>query len=84
MRMREDRAIHYFFEQVENFWFMGNAVKGFEFVHFVIYVGVFGVAFGTLFGYIGNAIYGIGSLDEPGGHFVEHLSPQIPEFVRVL
>ena len=63
---------------------MGNAVKGLEFVHFVIYVGVFEVAFGTLFGYIGNAIYGIGSLDEPGCHFVEHLSSQIPEFVRVL
>ena len=48
---------------------MGNAVKGFDFVHFVIYVGVFGIAFGTLFGNIGNAIYGIGSLDEPGVSF---------------
>ena len=84
VRMRENRTVYYFFEQVEYFWFMGNAVKGFEFVHFVIYVGVFGVAFGTLSGNIGNAIYGIGSLDEPGCHFVEHLSPQIPEFVRVL
>ena len=84
VRMRKNRAVHHFFEQVEYFWFMGNAVKGFEFVHLVIYVGVFGVAFGTLFGYIGDAIYGVGSLDEPGCHSVEHLSPQIPEFVGVL
>ena len=84
VRMRENRTVHHFFEQVEHFWFMGNAVKGFEFVHFVIHVGVFGIAFGTLFGYIGNAIYGIGSFDEPGCHSVEHLPPQIPEFVRIL
>ena len=57
---------------------MSGLVEGFQAVHPVIYVGVFGIAFGTLGVDPRNAVHGIRASDQPPGlhqHF-RYLLPQ--------